>query len=429
MPRPLVTLLAAFLAASPLLAQEQPPPQQPTEAPTSIPSQNETPWFLRWMLHPNKRGMLVNLPVIDTDPNRGTTGGVLPIWIITEKNSERIEQMHAPSITYNKVFKINTTYRYYYYPDSKSALILRAAASSSKERELLVDYATPSFLDRDIDFAERVQYNVDRSNRFFGEGDRTRKIDESTYTDNIIHNNLTVGIPVVPESKVRVHWSNHIAGKRVYGANIPNIPDITTRWVGAAANHRQTVNESQFMIDYDTRDDATTTSTGYFVRASAGGSLKGFISEFDFMRYSFDARNFHRWADRPKWVTASRFYYEDLFGQGVPFWLKPKLGGKYNFRAYGDGRYIDFGTLNYQVEHRMIFYSEKMAGVTVDVEAAPFVGFGSVFNHLEHAVIRSMRPVYGIAMRAVARPQVVGSVDFGWGDEGMAAFVDINYSF
>ena len=33
------------------------------------------------------------------------------------------------------------------------------------------------------------------------------------------------------------------------------------------------------------------------------------------------------------------------------------------------------------------------------------------------------------ALRAVAKPQVVGSIDFGIGREGLAAFMDINYSF
>jgi hypothetical protein len=37
--------------------------------------------------------------------------------------------------------------------------------------------------------------------------------------------------------------------------------------------------------------------------------------------------------------------------------------------------------------------------------------------------------VFGTSLRAVAKPQVVGSLDFGVGREGLAVFMDINYSF
>jgi len=64
-----------------------------------------------------------------------------------------------------------------------------------------------------------------------------------------------------------------------------------------------------------------------------------------------------------------------------------------------------------------------------EFELAPFAGAGTVFDRAADAEARHVRPVFGGAVRAVARPQVVGSVDVGVGREGVAVFMDINYSF
>ena len=81
------------------------------------------------------------------------------------------------------------------------------------------------------------------------------------------------------------------------------------------------------------------------------------------------------------------------------------------------------------MEQRFTFYKAKMADVSTEFEVAPFVGLGTVFDRPETMQGRYARPVVGTAVRAVARPQVVGSVDVGVGQEGVAVFMDINYSF
>ena len=88
--------------------------------------EDETPPMLRWMLQPLPHGMFVRLPVIDTDPNRGITYGIMPIIVLQNKNGDRIEQIHAPSLTYNKDFGLTPTYRYYYYPQPDADFVGRA---------------------------------------------------------------------------------------------------------------------------------------------------------------------------------------------------------------------------------------------------------------------------------------------------------------
>lgn len=98
-------------------------------------------------------------------------------------------------------------------------------------------------------------------------------------------------------------------------------------------------------------------------------------------------------------------------------------------RKAGDGRFTDRGAMFGQIEQRFIFLQKKMSGVTTDFEVAPFFGLGEAFDNPTAATARYTRPVLGTAIRAIARPQVVGSLDLGVGQEGVAVFMDINYSF
>jgi hypothetical protein len=121
--------------------------------------------------------------------------------------------------------------------------------------------------------------------------------------------------------------------------------------------------------------------------------------------------------------------YEQLLGATPPFWILPTLGGKYSLRSYGDGRYTDRGVAAVNAEERFKVYEAKTSGVTTELQIAPFVGVGQAFDNPGRTALKYARPVTGAAFRAVAKPQVVGSVDIGYGREGVAVFTDINYSF
>ncbi|MBI3550964.1 MAG: BamA/TamA family outer membrane protein [Elusimicrobia bacterium] len=430
--------LLLFLAAA--VRAQQTPPAAPHQDPELVPAQGKVPpelarptekapWIVRWMVHPRHRGMFINLPIIDTDPNRGITVGVLPILVVPAQNSDRIEHIHAPSFTYNKNFKFIPTYRYYYYPDETSSLVVRGSASVLAEKEALLMYQNKYLFATDIDFYFRGQWNVDGSNRFFGFGPNSLKDNESDYTEDNIGYDLAVGLPLVSEES---HWRarllNHFMGEKFYAGKINSVANITDRFPGLVARHRQTVNETRAALEYDTRDNSVTTSKGAYLNAFAGWSVDGFSSAFDYTRYGLDARYFYKWPGRPHMTTAGQVKYDQVLGV-APFWLQSHVGGKYSLRAYGDGRFTDRGALFGQLEQRFIFHQEKLSGVTTDFELAPFVGLGEVFDNPKVATARYARPVFGAAVRAVARPQVVGSVDFGVGQEGLAVFMDINYSF
>lgn len=390
----------------------------------------ETPPVLRLIIHPLRklRGMLITLPIMDTDPNRGVTGGFMPIWVLQEKDSDRIEQIHAPSITYNRNFLWTPTYRYYYYPQEDAALVMRGSLSRF-EKEAMGHYEDGSILGTDIDALLRVQYNVDAGKRFFGIGPATSRHAEANYKEEYYELRVAGGSPLRKDSKWRIRGSNHLQSERIMNGPLPGLAGFDTLYPGVAPVKFRQSDEWRLNLDFDTRDHASTTSRGLLFQTFAETSVKGLASQFDYNRFGVDTRYFHKWPKERAQVTAVQYHYEQLTGSTPPFWLLPRLGGKYSLRAYGEGRYTDRGMMFANVEQRFTLHTVKMAGVTTEFELAPFAGAGTVFDYPGRYSNRYLRPVVGSAIRAVAKPQVVGSIDFGVGQEGLAVFMDINYSF
>jgi hypothetical protein len=64
-----------------------------------------------------------------------------------------------------------------------------------------------------------------------------------------------------------------------------------------------------------------------------------------------------------------------------------------------------------------------------DLELAPFIDVGRVFDSSGTIPLTHLHYVGGLGIRGVARPFVVGFLDLGYGDEGLAVFTGINYPF
>jgi hypothetical protein len=390
--------------------------------------EDQTPSAFRWMLQPLKRGMFVRLPVIDEDPNRGITYGIMPIVVLQGKNDDRIEQIHAPSLNYNKDFGLSPTYRYYYYPQEDAAFVGRVSRARY-EHEAMTQYEDRSVLGSPYDVRVRFQKNRDAGQRFYGLGPASPKSGEANYIQDYWQYNWEVGTPLRAGSPFRAHVSQRYMAGRILNGPLRGLPAFDTAFPAQYADKAQQTNETRLSLDYDTRDRPVTTGRGTYVDVFAESSVRGFLSEYDYERYGADARWFLPVPEHPSQVVALQGRYEQVLGQSPPFWLLPTLGGKYSLRAYGDGRYADRGTATVNLEDRIRFYQAKTAGVTTEFQFAPFVGLGEVFDNPEVATAKYARPVVGAAIRAVAKPQVVGSVDFGVGREGLSIFTDINYSF
>ena len=83
----------------------------------------------------------------------------------------------------------------------------------------------------------------------------------------------------------------------------------------------------------------------------------------------------------------------------------------------------------FNVEHRFNLTSFQILGVKTDFELGPFVDLGTVFANWQGVQRRTFYPVFGGSFRGVVIPSVVGSVDVGYGRDGLGTFIGINYPF
>ncbi|MFA6091772.1 MAG: BamA/TamA family outer membrane protein [Elusimicrobiota bacterium] len=417
--------VASFASESRLTGETKPPENLP---PALGADQESEPWPIRLMIGDIKGGMMVRLPVVDTDPNRGVTYGIMPILVFKEDGSTRIRQIHAPSLTHNEIFGYVPTYRYYLYPNDISALNLRIAGSMHADKEFMAAYEDSDFLARGWAVGWKAQYNVDGANRFFGLGPDSARLDEVNYTRYTLQHFIRLGLPIFKGSGWKFNVSHHIASEKLTNGPIDALPDLAVKFPEQAPMHAHQDGELQFFMDYDTRDNGVTTTRGSYAKIFLENAQREVGSEFAFQRYGTEYRYFLPHGKDSRLVGAAHLRYEQLVGN-APFYLLPQLGGKEILRAYGTGRYVDRGLLVANFEERITLFKLPVAGVVTEYELAPFCGLGTVFNGPERLSSHYARPVVGAAVRAIARPQVVGSIDFGVGKEGLAVFMDINYPF
>ncbi|MBI4056997.1 MAG: BamA/TamA family outer membrane protein [Elusimicrobia bacterium] len=379
-----------------------------------------------YLLTPFSQGAIARLPVIDTDPNRGPTMGFMPVWVVQNKKEDRIIHIHAPSITYNRIFRWNTTYRYYYYPTRDSELDFRASSAFRTNREIMADYKGPVAA-TELDVHVRLNYDRDGSKRFFGIGPNSRKEDESNYTLETLMYLVDFGFPIISNEPWKIRLGNQFMASKVLDGPISDLPDIATKFPQFATPQRQKTMLYHLGLGYDTRDHKTTTKEGAYSEIYAEASRRFSGSDTNFHRYGLDFRWFKPHSQR--WTHALRAQMQQAFGGNIPFYLEPSLGGKYLFRSYGEGRYIDRGMTALSLEERCKVWHDLIAGVLVEISIDPFYQIGAVYPKIDSFKPKYIRQAVGVALRMIARPQVVGSLDLGVGDEGLSVFVDINYSY
>jgi len=373
-----------------------------------------------------RNNIFVWLPAISTDPNTGPTLGILPVLVLSDQHSKRIRHLVAPSYTYNDLFGQTGTFRYYYYPTETSQLYSVLSLSSRTNREAKLRYENPALNDGVYYLRTEGYMKINGSERFYGIGPDTRQGDESGYVSKDMTLRASFGLNFFE------HWRTTF-GQRVrrYETRtniIPDKADTLVRFPSTQGLGTHTTIANEVRLLWDTRDAPITPSTGrsgelFFEKASR---IMG--SDVDYIRYGADGKRFINWSN-PKNITVIHGNYDWANGRFVPFYESPSLGGRNSLRGFGERRFVDSGSLVFNIEHRYIFSSLSLMGIQTNFEVAPFFDIGTVFPRLADMQRQDFRPVYGMAFRAAVKPNVVGDVEVGYGKEGVAVFVDINYPF
>jgi len=428
-------LMGAVLDVREARAQLTPadaPPVQPFPVPPPVPPPPPTPpptGLARW-LNPST-APFIPVPEIGTDPNGGTTLGLLPIWLRTDDQHE-IDRILAPDVLHNTYFGYGMHARIYAYPSDDEQWSAVAGIKERVERELDLEFQRGRARRDRWSFVASLISDRDGTPRYFGLGNHTQEADETNYTAQQQQLRLRAGYNLSRIWQIaytlRARWVDVLPG------TLPDIPSIDQRFgpqilgTGREFLHR-------ISLIYDTRDDLTIPRHGMQWVAYTGVAFNTPANEALYKDAGIDGRAF--WPVFHDTVLAAHVALRYMLtDHNAPFWAlstlggdRSDIGGEQPLRGFGAGRYTDRDAYSTTLELRRRVFSFDAVSTRVDIEISPFVDAGRVFADSGTFPLSHIHTVGGVGFRGIARPFVVGYVDVGYGSEGTAVFTGINYPF
>jgi outer membrane protein assembly factor BamA len=369
------------------------------------------------------------IPEIVVDPNEGTTLGALGVMVVADE-SKRIRRIIAPDVRYNDVFGVYPTLRYFDYPTPQQRFFFSAGKSTKIDEYMQLNYSGFDLLDGRLDVDAHMVRDRDSRERFYGIGNDTPSSNESNYTGDVFWGDLLAKWHLPDDLLVAA--GARFRRVRVHHGGVQGIPYTgdffasgEVRGIGG-----ETIVAANTGLWYDTRDLPDTPSEGSLV----GGNLEvvdtAIGSTVSYQRSSVEGRTFQALRDDRRAILAVRAFAEYLHdGDRVPFYELSSVGGVGSLRGFGSHRFCDRHRIGSQIELRFNVYQREIFGVLANLETAPFLDVAKVFANSRESPFHDLRTVPGIAFRAVVRPQVVGYVDLGFANGGVAAFTGIDYPF
>ncbi len=369
---------------------------------------------------------IIPLPEILTDPNEGNTYGFLGVVLFLDEQKV-IKYILAPDVRYNKITGVYPTFRLFGYPtiDKKWSIVLRKSQNIDEDYDLR--YEDNALWGGRMRLFGNFEFEQDSTERFFGFGNNTSERAESDYTAREttailwLTYRLQPALEVTYQSRLRV-----FEAKRGGVDNVPDIRELHPDTPGLRGT--TTIIGQQLGLLYDTRDDISIPTRGGFGLLTAEAIPRIIGSSVSIVKYAVDVRKFVPFRER--FILAMHGRLDYIGGdKNVPFFEQNDIGGRHSLRGFGSGRFVDRDRFFASAELRTRVYRRHIFGVNAELELAPFVDFGQVFGSSHDIPFDDLHAVGGLGFRGVVRPQVVGFVDIGYGEQGLAAFTGLDYPF
>jgi hypothetical protein len=431
-------LMAATLSSAPAFAAD--PAQDTAEpgvkappGPIQIPPPPEVKraWWKNW-LDPATAPFLP-VPLISTDPNSGPTVGLIPVWLTLNDNND-ITRIVAPDVLYNPHFGFGAHGRIYSYESSDTQWSVTGGVKERVERNGDFEYQLGRLRNSRWSINASLIFDRDGSPRFYGIGNNTITSRVTDYTAEHELAQIQIGF------NFNHNWQLQYTGRYqvidVLHGSLSDVPSIEQRFPHLLGLHTNKEMLNRFGLVYDSRDDIVVPSHGMKWEAFGGvASDTGIFSDSLYREAGVDGRIF--WPIKESYVLAYHTELHYLLGsRPVPFWELSNLGGgdsdiggAQQLRSFGQGRYYDRDVFSASIELRHKVYTFNAVTTALDIEVAPFVDVGRVFNSGSTLPFDHMHQAYGVGFRGIARPSVVGYVDIGIGSDGAAVFTGLNYPF
>ncbi|MBI5696510.1 MAG: BamA/TamA family outer membrane protein [Nitrospirae bacterium] len=367
---------------------------------------------------------IIPLPVYATSRNGGNDYGFMPVFMRKDEG-EYVYAIIAPSVIYNDQTGTNITFRYLGYPTVDKNFRVFVNQSIGVDRETTVEYWDNKFMDGRFRLFARGTVFRDSTYRFFGFGENSREADETNYSNLEVSPEYRLGY-YLPHNLV-ASFGQKFRRVDIRRGKLTKLPYLQSRFPDIDGIKGGTTLANRVTLTYDDRDDEVYPTSGQLANVY-GEVSHDFTGGRTYTRVGADARKFISFSDG-RYTTVIKGAFELTGGSHIPFFERGDIGGENSLRGLGTYRFIDDGYVVINLEERIRLFRLHIYGVWSDWEVAPFVDMGRVYSSFRKQPIEGYRINPGVGFRAIVKPNVVGRVDFGYGQEGLNAFVGLDFPF
>jgi outer membrane protein assembly factor BamA len=369
----------------------------------------------------------IPLPVIASSPNEGITLGALTAFLLHNAKDE-VSTLSAAQVNYNKNF--GTTFTLYgaFFPSPQTNWEFNVSKSTNVNQDYEFKFRDKTLLDEKLELYVFPYIFTDGSARFFGFQSDSNTEDETNYADEEFGLTVTIGYDITKH--LQIQFGERIRKVNIGQGAIDSLPFIRDRYndLQVPGTSGFTAHAQKLALIYNTLDSRDMPTQGIYAKVSFENSLKALGSSCDYRHYEVEVKGYLPLAEA-RYITVGRLMYNQTLGGRVPFLERSILGGENTLRGYGRNRFIDSSFFLLNLEERIRLFRWSVFNVNTDWELAPFIDLGAVMESLDAMATRNFEFNPGIGFRAVVRPNIVGRVDIGFGNDGPAVFVGLGYPF
>jgi surface antigen Omp85-like protein len=348
-------------------------------------------------------------------------GALMPV--LRSNEQDQVQDIFAPQYLHNQYIGETLSLNYYGYPSDTETYNAVASYSTKIERDFDLSYKNIAAGGGRYIVAGEVNWFKNAFRRFFGIGNDAPESDETNYTSREAVVQFTAGINITSDFALMLTERYHDV--RVDQGAVTSLPQTKSSFPDLTGINGAQIVGHKLSLRYDTRDKQLIPTQGNYVNISAefNQNLKH-QEENQWWRFTFDAR--HLLPHGPGLVFVAHAFWDTIIGPGVPFYERPMLGGETTLRAFGQSRYIDDSALLVNFEERIPVFEKRIFDHPISLEAAPFLDVGRVYETFS---TKDLQVNPGVGLRLLARPNVVGRLDIGYGRDGTNVFVGLDYPF
>lgn len=232
----------------------------------------------------------IPVPEVATDPNGGTTVGILAAVLYTDSKNQ-ITDIFAPDVETNTTLGPGGTFRFLSYPSEDTNWYAVAGAQEKIARRVDVDYQTGRTRKEWWSFEGRFYWEKDPTERFFGVGNGSRLGNETNYTTNQLYGLAVLGLNFTQDLQLAL--SVRPRRVRIQNGGFNSVPSIfqlfpTQKGIDGGS---EVVNQAVF--SYDTRDSLQVPRKGGLALAYFAIADRRFGSSISYTRFGGELRRFY----------------------------------------------------------------------------------------------------------------------------------------